>query len=344
MNALVITYSSENYGAFLQAFAMHEFLKTLGVAPKTWHGESCFWHAVGTISRRLRKGKRSAAAKEYKSGIARKIAKARRLLDLDGGRGTFDFAILGSDEIWNVRNLEAPHGPLMFRKFGRARKTIAYAACSGNAKSGNFRFFPYAKRGVLGLDAVSVRDDNTEALLRAWGRKDVRRVLDPTFLHDFSASLPEVRHPNPYLLVYSYGLRSDQIQCIQEVCRKRKWDLVVTGSYSDWADANPVLDPFEWISYVKHAEFVVSTTFHGTAFAIHCRKPFAVFGSKSSKLHGLLAELGLSGRTVAEDRPLEALVASPLDYGMFSDGLERKIRDSKDFVRDSLISRESGMP
>ena len=88
------------------------------------------------------------------------------------------------------------------------------------------------------------------------------------------------------------------------------------------------------------ASFVVTSSFHGTAFSIIFRKPFYSFSFGSSKdlrVKSLLASAGLSERMlpVGSDVPSDTY----MDYTK-SDDLLKKMRDkSAGFIMDSIGAR-----
>lgn len=61
--------------------------------------------------------------------------------------------------------------------------------------------------------------------------------------------------------------------------------------------------PREFLSMIKHAEFVVTNSFHGTAFSTTFEKPYVsiVSGRADTRMESLLRQLGLSDHLVTKD-------------------------------------------
>jgi coenzyme F420-reducing hydrogenase beta subunit len=332
--ALIITYyDSENYGAFLQAFATQEFLKLNGINAEIlkYNSKTVKW--LGGLYRLIKKPSiKDEKQVQYHNKMAEAVVNEQHRLKKNDGTGKFDVAILGSDEIWNVKNVSGAHDPFMFCRYKNAVKTISYAACAGNSAIKHLKCFPYAVGGIKALDAVGVRDDNTERLVKGIGRGDVVRVLDPTFLIDFGGYLPKRMLDEKYLFVYTYGLNSEQIEEIKKLAQAKKLKIVATGCYCEWADYNPAPTPFEWIRYIKDAEFVITSTFHGTVLSIQNRKSFAVYKSSSPKIQSVLKELSLLDRRVTAWNNLEELFDNGVEYSNIENIIEARIKASGDFL------------
>lgn len=332
--AIIFTYYKEpNYGAFLQAYSMQSFLRQNGISPYIYEYDSLSAR-IATVLYRLLKGKRKISSQkmDYNNKMENAVLKRQSSLSLYHGSDYFDLAILGSDEIWNIRNIYASHDPFLFKKSKKAARTISYAACAGNSEIYHFRFLPYAKRGINSLDAVSVRDDHTEEIVKALGRNDVVRVIDPVFLYNLADELPDLHVERPYVFVYSYGLSEDQINMICAVAKENDWEIIATGSSCLWADQNPAPDPFEWVSYIKNADAVITSTFHGTAFSILFNRNFAVLNQWSHKVDSLIREMGLLDRRVSETENMKDILKKPIDYTKANILLKEKQEFSSLFV------------
>jgi hypothetical protein len=91
----------------------------------------------------------------------------------------------------------------------------------------------------------------------------------------------------------------------------------------------------EFLSLVKHAEYVVTNSYHGLAFAMQMRRPFTVFTREGaeSKIYELLDWVGLGDRkaTAADcDVPLG------VDFGCMEEALVGLRTSSLSFLRQEL--------
>ncbi len=337
-SVLIITYyNSKNYGAFMQAFAMQEFLKTNGIKVEILKYKSKTVPILTLAYKLLKKTQKlSAQIQDYQNQMGNMILNEQNKLNISNSHKKYDATILGSDEIWNVKNTGAPHDVFFFVKNKNSDKTISYAACAGNSEIQHFKLFPYAISGIKKLDSLSVRDDKTQDLVKLLGRKDVERVLDPTFLIDWEKYLPNLEKQEKYIFVYSYGLKDSQIYKITELAQIKNLKIVATGTNCPWADYNPIPSPFEWISYIKNAEFVCTSTFHGVILSVQLKKGFAVFNSESPKIYSILKELYLLERRVTEWNSLKTLFERTIDYVKLENYINQKIVISKNFILKNL--------
>ena len=330
--ALVITYyDAPNYGAFLQAYGTQCFLRSHGVDAQICR------HIANkpTIITKLLDKRSDPEVIQYRNKLQAVIDEAQKYLHVTKGREIYDLAILGSDEIWNVKNLTAVHLPVFFQPYQKAKKTISYAACAGKCHVKHLKLLPYSA-GIKKLDAVSVRDAHTENMLKDFGVESPVRTLDPTFLCDFEDQVPERAIREAYLLIYTYGLRPEEIEAIHELAKKENLKIVATGSACPWADENPVPSPFAWLSLIKHSQYVVTSTFHGSVFSIILNKQFAVIGTNSNKVNSLLDEMQLQKRKVNRIEELESVLMETICYDEINDIRTRKERESAAFILENL--------
>lgn len=333
-SVLIITYyDSNNYGAFLQAFAMQEFLKLNGIEAEILKYKSKTVPIMTLIYKLLKKTTRiPAEIQNYQNQMGNAVLKEQNKLNISNKYKRYDITILGSDEIWNVKNIRAPHDAFFFVKNKNSDKTISYAACAGNSEIKHLKLLPYAIKGIKELDSMSVRDDKTQILVNMLGRKDVIKVLDPTFLIDWEKYIPNLRERKKYIFVYSYGLCDSQIQEIIKLARKKHLEIIATGTKCLWADYNPVPTPFEWISYIKNAEFIFTSTFHGVVLSVQLKKDFAVFNAESTKVYCILKEFCLLERRVTEWNTSEVLFEKKIDYTKLESYINQKKIISKNYI------------
>ncbi|MCD8132049.1 MAG: polysaccharide pyruvyl transferase family protein, partial [Lachnospiraceae bacterium] len=335
--AFIITYyNSYNYGAFLQAFALQEFLKSNNVDAFIWKFDSISAKVFGRVYSLLKPSKTTPEQLNYTRGKKESIISAQKYLNLRNRLEKSDLIILGSDEIWNVKNLGASHDYFMFKKQKLAKKTISYAACAGNTGEELLKKWPCAYKGIKSLDGVSVRDEKTLDIVKSFGRRDAVILIDPTFLIDFTKYLPYISISQPYLFVYSYGLKAEEILAIKKFAIENNLKTVATGCYSPWADENPTPDPFEWVALVKNSELVITSTFHGTALSIQQNVRFAVLNRSSHKIESLLNRFQLLNRMLTSETSLDYLASHDIDYKTINDQVHFEQKKSHEFIMKFL--------
>jgi hypothetical protein len=100
------------------------------------------------------------------------------------------------------------------------------------------------------------------------------------------------------------------------------------------------ISPEQWLYLVNHARYVVTNSFHGTAFSITFRKDFYVeFSSATnSRLEHITRMLGLESRVVREGMAVEP---ADCDYTVAEERLPNLLADSYKFLKEALDKGEN---
>ena len=242
---------------------------------------------------------------------------------------TYDCIICGSDQIWN---LSASAGPaanmLYFLNFPKKQRRVAYAASFGRwvkeADNCAKDFLPWLRQ----FDAISVREKSGVDYLRSKGI-DCQQTLDPTILLD-SGDYDKIASPrlikDDYILIFGWMLNSDLVNAAKKVQKALNLPIynIVPPPRGIFSGCRRRLDvgPQDFLSMIKYASFVVTNSFHGTAFSTTYQKPFVsvVTDTPDPRMKSLLDQLGLVDHLVGE---AEVDVQRMLDTD-FSQVQERK--------------------
>lgn len=320
-----------NYGASLQAYALQQYLSSLGhdvqiidYKPDYMRLHYNFWY-VPENSRYYRKAMKSGLfrfllccyfAPARFATYGRKLrfdAFTRKYLRLTKTYFSYqdlvdcppeaDVYIAGSDQIWNCK---LPNGkdPAYFLQFGdKGIKRISYAASFAIPtipEENKLQMHDWLKL----FDAISVREKTGINILETLGLKGVE-VSDPVFL--LSRDAWEVFFSNDrywsknkkYLLVYDLFLNDSRLE--KEAKRlSSKYNLEIISVDASrkcpFADKNiSNAGPKEFVKLIAEAEYVVTNSFHATAFSIIFNKRFSVYYKYSniSRISDILNTLGI---------------------------------------------------
>lgn len=202
------------------------------------------------------------------------------LSELFKDRPVYDVYCVGSDQVWNPRcytNL-APY--LLSFAPDDARK-ISYASSFGVSTlpvSAEAQYANYLNR----FDAISVRESAGVDIVKKLIGKEAKVVLDPTLLlspEDWAeVEKPVSNLPDNYLLTYELRPQIELTRLAQEVARHKGLKIVRLGCRAKFY-SDPVVNvydagPAEFIYLFRHAAFVVTNSFHGTAFSVNFSRPF----------------------------------------------------------------------
>jgi hypothetical protein len=268
---IVTFHDGINFGAFMQAYSLHKAVTKLGFDVEFIDYKSKR-HWLREYIHILKKDLR------FYSNF-RKILKFRRLqkqhlpmgnfsFDIKKNTVSYDLILFGSDEVWNVNNGFFGFNSAYFGAgVSPSIHRVAYAPSCGSSNAGDHKF-DWVREELCAFDALSVRDLNSYDAIHTVSGKEVALVPDPTLLVDFEE---EVVAPNvsDYVLVYSDKLPDSEVDRIKQFAVDREKRIVSIGFTHDWCDENHInIDPFEWMGFIKNADFVFTTMFHGTLFSL----------------------------------------------------------------------------
>lgn len=332
-----------NYGSFLQAYGLRRMLESLGCDVRfvDYRPGACLVKP-DRPSRLPRPAAKLAEVLDGPGPLPAKLAYAnykRRydsrawpLLGIspepDYSTDGMDMLVIGSDEVFNCvqSNPNVGFSPDLFGASSHAGRTITYAASCGNTTVAKLRESGVADEvaGWLGkLDAVSVRDENTAAVVNELTGTDPTRNLDPVLAWDFfgEEDVPETPVEGRYLIAYAYSGRLTRGECaaLRAYADKRELKVVNVGGVQGCCDEFLDLGPFEVLAAFRGAECVLTDTFHGTILSVIAERPFASivrtrgYGN-SEKLTDLIARLGLEGRAASGPEGFERLLGQSPDW------------------------------
>lgn len=339
---IVTLYKSLNYGAFLQAYAMKEIVSRR-------EARAVFLN-VYQFKQNIKRFLVLAKPKDLSfSGFIFSFKKFKafsvcqsRSFQVSRNKENPDAYILGSDEIWNLANTSFVSVPEFFgNKLASDKKIFSYAPSCGNSDLIDMFRENAIIKGVLGIDRVSVRDEATYQFAKSIRPDDaIHRVLDPTFLYDFSDVEEVMDIPKKYCVVYSYRMSSKRAKEIRRYAKRNELLLVSPGFNNSWCDIVLPCSPFQFLYLVKNAHSIITDTYHGTIFSIKYKKNFLSYYEGKRKVEFILRDLGLSNAGCVDGK-LDNIEVIETDYTFFNSIISYKVRASNQFLDDcfgSIIS------
>ena len=167
--------------------------------------------------------------------------------------------------------------------------------------------------------------------------------MDPVFLLSKETWLNmayEVDKKQKYIFVYDF----DGNELIKEIAlkvAKKKSLKIYTVFKSDYSDkVIKGMGPIDFISYIKNAEFVISNSFHGTAFSIIFEKQFIVVNRKeeiNTRMRDLLTILKIENRLINENYNFD-LINKNIDYTVVNRAIKLKVKSSKEYLENIILN------
>lgn len=368
---------NSNYGGLLQAFALQSVLKQMG--HEVWSVNRRnrimpFKIKVLSSANRLFKSIRKREA-----GVIRSWATAREELIIDQHtnrfisenirttnllksekefagltRYGFDAYVVGSDQVWRPKYSPCITNHFLGFSGDYARiKRISYAASFG---VDDWEYTPgqteICRKLVHNFNAVSVREDSAVSLCKAHFGIEAQQVLDPTLLVPREEYIRLVEKDSiaecqGTLLTYVLDKSPDKQEFINKIARETGLQEVSIMPKSLFRDAgrkkiNDCIYPpvTAWLRGFMDAEYVVTDSFHGTAFAIIFNKPFLALGNSKrgmTRFSSLLKLFGLEDRMIhSTEGILTEKLYIPVDFIHVNEILRIKQQEALAFLNSSL--------
>ena len=250
-----------------------------------------------------------------------------------------DVFFAGSDQIWNTI---FPNGrdPAFYLDFVQKNAVKASYAASFATETVEESVGKKVKQWLSGLDFISVRESSGLAIIHNLGLS-ATQVLDPVFLLEPSAWRKiekDLSLSEPYLLYYVFDDSEMMRDFVKSLSRKNRCKIysILPSAIADRCFAQE--GPAAFIYLIRHAEYIVSNSFHATAFSLIFNKQFYVFKRSESintRIIDLVEGLGLSDRLIETG---SVTSEKQIDYSGIKQKLSEQIKHSKRFIDKVLES------
>lgn len=363
-NYLLTFHMTWSYGACLQAYATLEALKAVG----------CEAEILNFINPHERKGNETPLqlikGGDIKAGLvawAKNVVFKRAKLHarafesfhsrLPRSEGEFtscgqmtnieaDALIVGSDQVWNPF-ITGGIEPAFFLQFGNANRRVSVASSLGS-----HCYTDEEQREIEGylkkFDAISVREAHAVEQIAPLTDKSVFRCLDPTLLLDqtywrrFSRKPAGFKGDERYILVFNLASRSEKEMALWKRFSLEKglplW-RISNNTFKDKVFDKLLMGmtPEEFVWLIDHAQYVITDSFHGTAFSVNMGKPFVAMEpirGNRARIVDLLDLLGMGNRML--DEGACELPGIDLDYGHADSALSEERARCMAWIKDAL--------
>jgi len=268
--------------------------------------------------------------------------------ELTGEPPEADAYISGSDQVWNTQNANLPEDIcayyLAYAPEGLPR--IAYASSIGKDAFDSTEEADAVKAHLKRYTAIGVRESHAVELLESIGIDNAVHIPDPTMAHDagfWRSFCGPRKHKEPYILVYNLNRNSGIKDYARRLSKEKELPVVNFAHTLDFIPGarNRIHSTArDFINFLAYAEYVVTDSFHGTAFSINLGRPFVTFAAPrfNSRIESVLAHFGLSGRLLTETEAHLSVIDEPFD----TDEIDRKLKAGREkslkFLKTALGS------
>lgn len=349
-------HRANNLGAVLQAFALQKYIndnlfscniidfypnnnipKEYSCIKKQLRHLKRIVTYIFTSKKRKREEKFEKFRKEYY-----KLSKESYYGDngIKGKLKDYDILISGSDQILNITLTGSSKA--FYLDFFDGRK-ISYASSFGRCNI-SCEEVNLIKNDLINFFALSVREKSAAEIIEREIGKKAQLVLDPVFLLDKDIWSKICRKVSitqrKYIFVYSMET-SEVIEAVARVLRNDTGLPVISvtgggrfklkGAIKDF-----MCGPNEFLRYIMEADYVVTNSFHGTAFSLIFNKKLycIAHSSRNTRLESILQLINKEEKLITSilDSYVDKIIEKYEDLNI----LERYIDISKDYLISNL--------
>lgn len=314
----IITYTSaQNWGGQLQAYSLYKYICSLGLdcelinylpfdsrwfKPKKEIKDILFSFLMFKANRlRIQ---RFIDFRINKLGLNNKVYST--LEELRALNDRYDCFITGSDQLWNCET--RINYPFYLDFVNADKKRISYAPSFG-CDTIPRDFEAEISRLLYRYGYMSVRERSGADIVKRLTGKDIPVVLDPVFLHDEEQwgnilDLSKEFSKFENLFVYSTENSQDIVSAVSKFHKEYPKYTIYSPFAIPGVRAKILKDigPDEFVNYIYNASFVITNSFHATAFSLIFRKPFCVVkhSTRFARVRDILLDLELLDRTYSK--------------------------------------------
>ena len=362
-------HASHNCGSFLQSFALQQFLiknnfdaeiidysndgqqQLYQVVFKNTSIKNILRNIILIPRRRILKNTYQNYEKFITTNLKLSKVKFSNYKELENYNFKYDIVICGSDQIWNVTIEDFDKSYLL--PFISKKKKIAYAPSFGAKKMSNYlttekleEYINYLKDFSL----ITVREENGKKWLKEMLNKEVPVVLDPTLLlerEDYKKieKLYDKEISGKYIFYYSPSYNPQINKLVSKIAKKYKLKVVAWNPRSYYLKlmnfSNFYLpkeeNPGVYLSLIRDAELVITTSFHGTIFSTIYQKKFWVI--KNGEMYGdddrvktLINQVAISDRLIPFEYKDDFDYLAEVNYIQYKENIKKLKEFSKNIL------------
>ncbi|RJW31851.1 polysaccharide pyruvyl transferase family protein [Clostridiales bacterium TF09-2AC] len=362
---IITRHTISNYGSILQAFALQNILenfpnKEIHVSIiDYWRYDEHFytqplykvkatrWNnrliskAVYILMHCILDSVTEFRFRAFQKQLLHLTSRYNKIEDLKSFPPDGDIYCTGSDQVWGPIGKDSLD-LAFFLDFGEYnKKRISYAASFGNT---NVIQQDLIKKYLQRYNSISVREKSAHEILNNIGIYS-KSVLDPTLLlsgSEWDCLLGyHGRIPENYILIYQMKRNPQLDSYANQLSKTTGYPLIRISPlmHQYFRNGKSVILPSveKFLAYIKNASYLVTDSFHGSAFAINYGVQFMEFLPESTwtRNKNLLELFDLESRIVTNEFD-EVILYNPINYDMVHKKLEKLRKNSLNILKEQL--------
>lgn len=356
----------KNYGSILTYYGLNRAIADMGYSVLMVH------EALGYNGYRVR-WPDNILSLEFARRVGYKYTQQCHYSELPRLNDDVGAFVVGSDQLWNPL-IGRVNDDLFLDFVSPERRRIAYATSFGNRGIAKFKpeFVEKHSANLKKFDAISVREAYAVNTAKVVFEVEATQVVDPVFLlpradYEALADKAPLKVSGEYLAVFFLDPNPEKRDVALAIADKLGLQRIVVIPNPDNGHkvAKRVFsgDRFEILSQdapeiflhaYRNSRYVVTDSFHGTAFAVIFNKPFSsIYNTHrgADRFKNLMAFMGFGeSRRVLETDTAETIRANPdvsidLDFSAAEARIEEGRRKSLRWLKTAISepSTQGGM-
>ena len=316
---LLTFHDTTNFGAILQAVATYKAIKKLGYEVEiiNYHNEFIDEREIPEIHNKkvsksikfwfkflLRDYKQVRKHKSLLNFLNHECLVSNKYYAKDNIKTTkkqYDTFVVGSDMLWCLKYTKSDFS-YMLDFVENSVKKLAFATSIG------FEWNDSEKAQIKPLlenfNDIALREEDSCIIVSKMLNRQIPWVCDPTMLVEPKEWIKYTRNTNckEYALIYMDDAHNNCLNAAKEYSKNNDIDVRLLSfrfNFDIRKKSYKYIEAYtieEFLTLIKNAEFLFTSSFHGMLFAIYFHVPFVFFNKDSSRLISLAKKLDLEKR------------------------------------------------
>ena len=349
-------HKSINYGSVLQSWALSRVIskrfvvEIIDYEPQNYeflYANYRQWNSWNNIKYNLKRMPLSSALNNqqqlFKKFRDKQLPLSRKKYNYNNGcdiKEEYKGIVVGSDQVWNIRAKDCD--PIFFLPFNYSGNKVSYA-CSINDTDYTEQNLPSNLASeICDFDFISIREESGKNKLEQFiaKQKKVYTLLDPTLLcnsSEYDSLLNDRIVDGKYIFLYNVWTSEVGIQAAKFLSEKLNMPVYTIMTASNVKEINLLkksgilvdtvrTSPSDFLNFFKYASYIVTESFHGTAFSLIFEKPFVCVSNRTNdeRLNNILTLVGLKDRYMKLGELQTYDLKQEIDYEIVTEKKEKR--------------------
>ena len=253
-----------------------------------------------------------------------------------------DIYCTGSDQVWNSGWNDGIDYPLFLDFVEGDKKCISYAASFGKDKLDDWEI-DETKKLLKKYKHISTRELSGKDILDGLGYES-ENVLDPTLLFnkdDWRKLETKKYQGKKYILVYNLNRNTKIDEYAQRIAKEKNLEIYYISyalhEFYKKGKMKCCTEIEDFIDMLLNATYVITDSFHATAFSINFNKEFMiVFPEKySTRVRSILKLTGLENRIVNDINDI-SLADKKVDFSNANEIIKKEREKSINWLKNAI--------